>query len=118
MHWPSGFKERLAELTLAVPPSLVVMDGRAGFTDGGPDTGALAQLDFLAASEDPLAIDAVGLGFLRLAGANAALSAGSIWQLPVMKRAAELNVGAGSSERITLAGLSQEDDARLRAQLA
>lgn len=118
MHWPSGFKERLAELTLAVPPALVLMDGRSGFTNGGPDTGDLAQLDFLAASEDPLAIDAVGLGFLRLAGANPAIASGSIWALPVMKRAADLNVGATAAERIVLAGLATDDEARLRKQLA
>jgi uncharacterized protein (DUF362 family) len=118
MHFPGGFRERLAELSLVVPPSLVVMDGRAGFTNGGPDTGDLAQLDFLAASPDPLAIDAVGLGFLRLAGANETLMKGSIWALPVMKRAASLGVGASASARIHLAGLSPEDEAPLRAQLA
>lgn len=118
MHFPGGFKERLAELSLVVPPSLVLMDGRAGFTNGGPDTGDLAQLDFLAASTDPLAIDAVGLGFLRLAGANERLMKGSIWALPVMKRAADIGVGASASERIHLLGLSPEEEAPLRAQLA
>jgi uncharacterized protein (DUF362 family) len=48
------------------------MDGRAGFTNGGPDVGDLARLDFLAASVDPLAIDAVGLGFLRMAAPTTA----------------------------------------------
>lgn len=118
MHFPSGFRERLAELSLVVPPSLVLMDGRAGFTNGGPDTGDLAQLDFLAASADPLAIDAVGLGFLRLAGANERLMKGSIWTLPVMKRAAELGVGANASERIHLLGLTPDEEKPLRTQLA
>jgi len=58
------------------------------------DTGDLAQLDFLAASADPLAIEAVGLGFLPLAGANERL----------MKRAADVGVGANASERIHLLG--------------
>lgn len=118
MHLPSGFKERLAELALVVRPSLVVMDGRRGFTNGGPDVGDEATLDFLAATADPVAADAVGLGFLRLAGANPRLMAGSLWTLPVMARAAALGVGASAPEQIRLDGLSAEDEARLRAQLA
>lgn len=118
MHMPGGFKERLAELTLAVPPSLVVMDGREGFTDGGPDEGDLAKLDFLAASADPLAIDAVGLAFLRSAGANQRIAKGSIWNLGVMKRAAELGLGASAAERIRFTGLAADDEARLRKELA
>lgn len=118
MHLGGGFKERLAELSLVVPSSFVVMDGRQGFTDGGPDTGALATLDFLAAGRDAVAIDAVGLGFLRLAGANERLMHGSIWQLPVLRHAAALNLGASSAERILLTGLDDAESASLLAQLA
>lgn len=118
MHAPRGVKERLAELSLVVRPSLIVLDGRQGFTDGGPDEGDLARLDFLAAGSDPLAVDAVGLGFLRLAGANATLSRGSVWNLPVMKRAAEVGVGAASAAQLVLRGLDAEAEATLRAQLA
>lgn len=118
MHLGNGFRDRVAELSLVVRPSLVVMDGRQGFTNGGPDVGDLAKLDFLAASIDPLAIDAVGLGFLRMAGANDRLMKRSIWTLPVMKRAAQLGVGATASDRIELIGLSPEQTASLRTQLA
>jgi len=118
MHFPNGFKERLAELSLVVPPSLVLMDGRQGFTDGGPDEGDLARPGFLAASSDPLATDAVGLGFLRLAGANDTLMTGRVWDLPVMKRAAELGVGATSLEHLAFVGLGSDDEAALRRQLA
>lgn len=118
MHAPIGVKERLAELSLVVRPALVVLDGRQGFTDGGPDQGDLQALDFLAAGSDPLAVDAVGLGFLRLAGANATLSKGSVWNLPVMKRAAEVGVGAAAAEQLAVRGLSAGEEARLREQLA
>jgi uncharacterized protein (DUF362 family) len=117
MHFPGGFKQRLAELSLVVRPSLVLMDGRQGFTDGGPDEGDLAKLDFLAASNDPLAIDAIGLAHLRLAGANARVSTGSLWDLPVMKRAREAGVGAGSAAELALVGLGAEEEARLRRAL-
>lgn len=118
MHMGAGFKERLAEISLVVPSAFVLMDGREGFTDGGPDSGDLAKLDFLAASRDPVAIDAVGLGFLRLAGANDRIMRGSIWELPVLKQAAALDLGASSVERIALSGLPEADLEKLRAQLA
>ncbi|MEW5740873.1 MAG: DUF362 domain-containing protein [Myxococcota bacterium] len=118
MHLPSGFRERLAEINLVVRPSLVVMDGRQGFVDGGPDSGDQAALDFLAVGADPVAIDAVGLAHLRLEGANERIMQGSVWQLPVMRRAVELGLGVASAEEITLAGPSVEDEAKVRAQLS
>lgn len=118
MHGPFGLKQRLAEISLVVRPSFVLMDGRKGFTDGGPDDGDLTSLDFLAAGSDPVAIDAVGLGYLRLAGANADVSRGSVWALPMMKRAAELGLGASSAEQISLRDLDAAAEAQLRAHLA
>ncbi len=118
MHLPFSLRERVAEISLVVRPSLIVMDGRQGFTNGGPDQGDLATLDFLAAGRDPLALDAVGLGFLRLAGTNATLSRGSIWALPMMQRAAEIGVGATSAQQLSLLGMQPAAEARLRAQLA
>lgn len=118
MHLPGGFKERLAELSLAVRPSLVLMDGRQGFTDGGPDEGDLAKLDFLAASDDPVAIDAVGVAQLRLAGANPRLAKGSLWALPVLAHARELDLGVRSAQKLRFFGLAPEEEQRLRRELA
>ncbi len=118
MHLPGGFKQRVAEISLVVRPKLVLMDGRQGFTDGGPDSGDLARLDFLAAAADPVAIDAVGLAHLRRAGANERISAGSIWALPVLKRAVELGLGATGPTQIVLDGVSAEEEATLRRELA
>lgn len=117
MHLGPAFKDRLAEISLVARPSLVVMDGRMGFADGGPDRGDLCRPGFLAVGSDPLAVDAVGLAFLRLAGANQRISTGSIWSLPVMRRAARIGVGASSADRIHLAGLDAQTEARVRGQL-
>ncbi|MDP1824249.1 MAG: DUF362 domain-containing protein [Archangium sp.] len=117
MHGPFGLKQRLAEISLVVRPSFVLMDGRKGFTDGGPDEGDLATLDFMAAGSDPLAIDAVGLGYLRMAGANRAISSGSVWSLPMMKHAAELGIGAASAAQLVLRGMDATAEAGLRARL-
>jgi uncharacterized protein (DUF362 family) len=118
MHAPSGLKKRLAEINLVTRPSLIVMDGREGFTDGGPDAGDRARPGFIAAGSDPVAIDAIGLAHLRLEGANEAISGGSIWEIPMMKRAVEIGVGVGSSRAIELIGAGPAAEARLRAQLA
>jgi uncharacterized protein (DUF362 family) len=117
MHLPSGFRERLAEINLVVRPSLVVMDGRQGFVDGGPDSGDLATFDFLAAGADPVAIDAVGLAHLRIAGANDTIMGGSVWALPVLKRAVELDLGAASAADLAFTGATAEHEASVRAQL-
>jgi uncharacterized protein (DUF362 family) len=118
MHIPWGLKERLAEINLVTRPSLIVMDGREGFTDGGPDAGDLARPGFIAAGTDPVAMDAVGLAYLRLEGANEAIGEGSIWAIPMMKRAVEVGVGVGSGRAIALLGIDPATEASLRAQLA
>jgi uncharacterized protein (DUF362 family) len=117
MHLGPALRARLAEISLVAYPSLVLLDGRAGFADGGPDEGDLCRPGFIAASTDPLALDAVGLAFLRLAGTNERIGRGSIWDIPMMRRAAEIGVGVPSSSRIVLAGASETDAARLRGQM-
>ena len=118
MHIPCGLKERLAEINLVVRPSLILMDGREGFTDGGPDSGDLARTGFIAAGSDPVAIDAIGLAHLRLEGANEEIGEGSVWAIPMMKRAVEIGLGIGGEQGITLVGTDPESEAALRAQLA
>ncbi len=118
MHVPWGLKERLAEINLVVRPSLIVMDGRQGFTNGGPDSGDLAHPGFIAVGSDPVAIDAVGLAHLRLEGANEEIGEGSVWAIPMMKRAVEIGLGIGGEERLTLLGTDPESEAALRSQLA
>jgi uncharacterized protein (DUF362 family) len=118
MHWPAGFHDRLAEIALVVTPSLAVLDGRRGFADGGPDEGDLVHPGFAAASRDPVALDAVGLAFLRLSGAKEEVARGSVWRLPQLARAAELGLGAPAADRIRIAGLAPPDEAAVRAQIA
>jgi uncharacterized protein (DUF362 family) len=117
MHVPWGLKERLAEISLVVQPSLIVMDGRQGFSSGGPDSGDLVHPDFVAAGSDPVALDAIGLAHLRLEGANEAISEDSVWQIPMMKRAVELGLGARNASQIVLIGADPATEAALRSQL-
>jgi uncharacterized protein (DUF362 family) len=117
MHLPWGFKQRVAEIGLVVRPSLIVMDGREGFGDGGPDSGDRVRPGFIAAGSDPVAIDAVGLAQLRLQGANRDITARSIWKIPTMERAVEIGLGAGSGRDIHLVGMDPPDEQALRAQM-
>ena len=118
MHLGPGFQERLAEISLVVKPALVVLDGRLGFSDGGPDQGALCRPGVVAAGSDPLAVDAVGIAHLRLAGTNATLGSGSIWRIPQLRRAAGIGVGAASADRIRIVGLAPDASSRIRRELA
>lgn len=98
MHGPGGFRERVAELNLFTRPSLVVMDGRLGFIDGGPDEGTLHALDFVAVSDDPCAIDVVAMTLLHQAGAR--LTAPTVAEDRVLQRASAIGVGVGQPGRI------------------
>jgi uncharacterized protein (DUF362 family) len=118
MHLGPGLRERLAEISLVVKPALVLLDGRLGFSDGGPDQGELCRPGFIAAGSDPLAMDAVGIAHLRLAGTNAALGTGSIWRIPQLRRAAEIGIGASSADRIHVVGLAPDATSRIRRELA
>jgi uncharacterized protein (DUF362 family) len=117
MHLPWGLRERIAEINLLVRPSLIVMDGREGYGDGGPDSGDLVKPGFIAAGSDPVAVDAVGLAQLRIQGANEEIAGGSIWELPTMKRAVEIGLGVGSEAAIELVGPADDVQAALRAQM-
>lgn len=118
MHLGAGFRERLAEISAVFRPSLAVLDARLGFADGGPDEGALVRPGFIAAATDPLALDAVGLAFLRIEGTNDSIGRGSIWQIPVMRRAADIGVGAMDAGHIRIIGVPPDVEARLRRELA
>jgi len=118
MHRGSLLRDRLAEISLVVRPALVVMDGRQGFADGGPDSGALVRPDFIAVGTDPVAIDAVGLAFLRREGASERIAGASIWTLPMLAHAVELGLGAPSADRIDLVGLPAPLASELRREMA
>jgi len=60
------------------------------------------------ASEDRVAIDAVGVAILRMYGANGHVAKGSIFGQEQIRRAAELGVGVKSASDIRLTPLDAE----------
>ncbi len=52
-----NLREKIAEINLAVPADLTIIDGRTAFITGGPDRGDEARGDVILFGKNPLAVD-------------------------------------------------------------
>lgn len=102
MHRSPDMRRMIAELNTGYRPDLVVLDGVAAFTDGGPSEGELKQPGVVLAGHDRVAIDAVGLAILKQQGANAAIMDTPIFGQEQMVRAVELGLGVAGPDEIEL----------------
>jgi uncharacterized protein (DUF362 family) len=98
----------IAEINKHYRVDLVVMDGIKAFVSGGPERGELVEPNLLLASEDRVALDAVGVAILRIYGANGNIGEGSIFGLDQIRRASELGIGVKSASAIRLTPLNDE----------
>lgn len=57
-------REKVAELVLAVPPDLTIIDGRTAFITGGPDRGETARCGAVILSTDVVRADLAAYGIL------------------------------------------------------
>lgn len=110
------FRRMVAELNLARPPDFVILDGQKAMVAGGPFSGTVKEPNLLIATRDPVAADAVGLAVLKHLGTTDRIQTISPWDQPVLKRAAELGLGAGSREEIDLVseGIPEIDEIEKR----
>jgi uncharacterized protein (DUF362 family) len=111
MHQSPDMRRMIAELNTGYAPALIVLDGVAAFTDGGPSRGELKAGNVMIAGRDRIAVDAVGLAMLKHLGANAAIMGRSIFQQEQIARAVELGLGARGADEIEIV----TDDADSRA---
>lgn len=104
----------IAEVNRFYRTDLIVMDAIKAFVKGGPERGELVEPNLMLASEDRVAIDAVGVAILRLYGSTKEVMNGRIFELEQISRAAELGIGVGSASQIRLVPLNDEslDDAK------
>lgn len=102
LHSSRYQRQMIAEINTAYSTDLVVLDGVEAFVDGGPDRGTKVDADVMLASTDRVAIDAVGVGILRLLGTTAEVNQGGIFEQEQIARAAELGLGASSASEIQL----------------
>lgn len=97
----------IAEINNYYPVDLILMDAMKIFVDGGPAKGTIAEPGLILASNDRIALDAVGVAILRYHGTTKAVSRGKIFDLSQIHRAAELGVGISSPEEIKLIPLDE-----------
>jgi uncharacterized protein (DUF362 family) len=111
MHRSPDMRRMIAELNTGYRPSLVVMDGVAAFTDGGPATGELKAGNVMIAGDDRVAVDAVGLAVLKSLGANQAIMGRRIFEQEQIARAVELGLGASGPDAIEIVTADAESRA-------
>jgi uncharacterized protein (DUF362 family) len=102
MHASPDVRRMIAELNTGYRPSLIVMDGVAAFTDGGPARGELKAGNVMIAGTDRVAVDAVGVAMLKALGANQAIMGRRIFEQEQLARAVELGLGASGPAAIDI----------------
>jgi uncharacterized protein (DUF362 family) len=102
MHASPNVRRMIAELNSGWKPNLIVMDGIAAFTDGGPAQGELKMGNVMIAGDDRVAVDAVGLAMLKSLGANESIMGRKIFEQEQMARAVELKLGASGPDEIEI----------------
>ena len=102
LHTSPHMREMIAELNLLYEPELIVMDALEAFVRGGPETGARESPGVILASQDRVALDAVGVAILRLYRTTRTVARGKIFEQTQIRRAVELGLGASSPEEIEL----------------
>lgn len=113
MHLSHDMRRMIAELNTGYRPHLVVLDGVAAFTDGGPSRGELKAANVVIVGDDRVAVDAVGLAVLKENGANRDIMDRGIWAQEQMIRAVELGLGAPNADAIEL--ITGDTESRLYA---
>jgi uncharacterized protein (DUF362 family) len=92
-HEPMWMK--MIEFNIPVRPDLIIVDGRKAFVTEGPIKGEAVEPGVIMASGDQIAIDVEGVKILQ-SYPRANLIQGPVWKLPMITRAIELGLGAGS----------------------
>lgn len=101
----------IAKINQYYDVDLILMDAMKAFINKGPETGKIVESNIMLASNDRVAIDAVGASILRHYKTTRAVSGGKIFELEQIKRAAELGVGVQNVEDIRIIGLNPEAEA-------
>ena len=86
---------KMIELSLPVGPDLIIMDGRKSFVTGGPDNGELVEPNVILASGDRIALDVEGVKILQSYPRENLIKT-PVWEMPIIRRAIELGLGAKS----------------------
>ena len=118
LHGSPYQRQMIAEINNHYNLDFVLMDGIKAFITGGPESGTVVEPKLLLASQDRVAIDAVGVAILRMYGAKGKVGEAGVFEQDQLKRATELGFGVKSADEIQLTPLNQESrkDAELIQQ--
>jgi len=108
LHASPFQRQMIAEINNHYNLDFVVMDGIKAFVTGGPERGTLVEPNLLLASQDRVAIDAVGVAILKMYGAKGKVGEADVFEQDQLKRAAELGFGVKSADEIQLTPLNDE----------
>jgi len=95
----SHLEEKVVELASFFHPVLIVMDGRKCFVTGGPASGQVETPNLILASGDMVSIDVQAIRILQSYKADNRLDMDA-WELPQIRHAQELGMGADSDDEI------------------
>jgi len=104
-------RQMIVEINNSYKLDCVVMDGIKAFVTGGPEKGKVVEPNLLLASQDRVAIDAVGVSVLKIYGAKGKVGEASVFDQDQLKRATELGFGVKSPDEIQLTPLNSESQA-------
>jgi uncharacterized protein (DUF362 family) len=111
MHASPDGRRMIAELNTGYKPNLIILDGVATFTNGGPGQGELKMGNVMLGAVDRVAADAVGVAVLKSLGANEAIMSRGIFQQEQIARAVELKLGVTSPDQIEIVTADAESRA-------
>lgn len=111
LHISPYQRRMIAEINNHYDVDLIIMDAMKAFVDNGPEQGTTVEPNLMLASNDRVAIDAVGVAILRHYGTTRDISKGDIFDLAQINRAAALGVGVSSADKIKLISLDPESEA-------
>jgi uncharacterized protein (DUF362 family) len=116
LHSSPHQRKMIAEINEPFQPQIIVLDGVDAFVDGGPATGKQVKGEVFLASADRVAIDAVGVAFLKMLGSNENIMKPKIFAQEQIARAVDLGLGASSPEEIEVIP-ADEDSQEYRDRL-
>jgi uncharacterized protein (DUF362 family) len=97
-HASKKCDEMIAEISLAIKPSLTIIEGTKAFIDGGPSHGTLATPKVYLASKDIMTAEVLGVELLKKHGAK--LFWENSWDSRQVKHGVKLNLSPFSEEEI------------------
>ena len=111
LHSSPYQRQMIAEINNHYNLDLVLMDGIKAFVTGGPEKGKEVEPGLLLASQDRVAIDAVGVAILKMYGVKGKVGEADLFEQDQLKRAAELGFGVKSADQIQLTSINSETQA-------